>query len=190
MSGGAVRHRLGEFARAGFQELSQARSNIYELSETVHTPVPDLLAAFSIAGAPDTALARVNEFVERHPNVLDGLSDREWRNLCLLFGASTGLAEFFIRRPERLRELLASDGRVIGREDAVAEMLGAVGAVGAVGATGVVLGKSGASHGMPVGKDRFGGWRNLAASAISRATCRTHPARSLTGAAGEEPGVF
>lgn len=121
-------HRLGEFARAGFQELSQARSGILALSAAVQRPVPDLLGAFALAADPDAALVRVSDCVERHPELLIELGDREWQNLCLIFGASTALAEFFIRWPQRLRALLSSDGRLISRENAVAELLGAVGA--------------------------------------------------------------
>lgn len=120
-------YRLGEFARAGFQELSQARAGILALSEVVQTPVTDLLGAFAIAGDPDAALLRVSACADRHPELLLGLQDREWRNLCLISGASPALAEFFLRWPERLRALLSSDGSLISRDDAVAELLGSVG---------------------------------------------------------------
>ncbi len=128
MSRGSGQHTLGEFARAGFQELAQARSGVLVLSNAVGTPVPDLLAAFSYAADPDSALTRISELIDRHPDLLNGLDPREWRNLGLLFGASTAFAAFFTRRPEGLRALLASEGRIIGSVEARNALLDAVGA--------------------------------------------------------------
>ncbi|MDI6024285.1 bifunctional [glutamine synthetase] adenylyltransferase/[glutamine synthetase]-adenylyl-L-tyrosine phosphorylase [Leucobacter sp. UT-8R-CII-1-4] len=127
-------HTLGEFARAGFQSLSDTRTAMLELSDRVQTPVSDLLLAFAWAGDPDSALQSVNELVERHPAILSGLDASAWQRVCLLFGASPALASFFSRRPETLRTLLASEGRLLGRAEARESMLQAVGAVGAAGA--------------------------------------------------------
>lgn len=119
---------LGDFARAGFLELSEARTSITALSELADVSVSTLLEAFSLSGDPDVALARVTELRERHPGMLDGLADADGKRLCLLFGASPALGSFFVRNPSRLRELLASEGRVIRSAAARTEMLLAVGA--------------------------------------------------------------
>lgn len=119
---------LGDFARAGFLSLSESRASLLALGELTAVPAATLLEAFSLAGDPDTALARVTELVDRHPGLIDGLPPEELRRLCLLFGASPALGAFFVRRPDRLRPLLASKGRVLGHAAARAEMLLAVGA--------------------------------------------------------------
>ncbi len=121
-------HSLGDFARAGFLELSDARTSITELSALADVSVSTLLEAFWYSGDPDAALARVTELLERHPKLLAGLDVVGWQRLCLLFGASTALGSFFTRRPERLREILASEGRIIDRDTARSEILLAVGA--------------------------------------------------------------
>ena len=122
-------HTLGEFARAGFQSLSETRAAMLELGERVHMPVAELLAAFAWAGDPDSALHSVRTLSEQSPEVLIDLEPASWQRLALLFGASPALASFFVRRPETLRELVASEGRLIGRADARESLLHAVGAV-------------------------------------------------------------
>lgn len=124
----AGKHRLGDFARAGFQELSVARQSILALSEAVGCSVPDLLGAFVVAGDPDAALVRITELVAQHSQLLCGLDARSWRNLALLFGASTALADFYIHHPEGLRALLEGEGRIVGQRDAQAALLESVGA--------------------------------------------------------------
>lgn len=130
---GSEQYRLGAVARAGFQELSEARTSIFVLSESVRVPVPDLLKSFAISGDPDVALARIIELSEQHPQLLKGLDPRQWRNLCLLFGASPAFADFFTRRTERLRDLVSGEGRIITREEARASLLESVGARSGLG---------------------------------------------------------
>lgn len=129
MRSGRAQYTLGTFARAGFQGLSDARARVLALSEAIDCPVPDLLGAFVLAGDPDVALARVVELSTRHPETLRELDPLCWRNLCLLFGASTALADFYIRHPEKLRALISGEGRVVGRDEVRSELLAAVGVV-------------------------------------------------------------
>lgn len=126
MSRASGRHTLGEFARAGFQSLAEARDSVLLLSEALDAPTAVLLGAFALAGDPDEALARVSELVDRHPDLLRGLDADEWRRLGLLFGASSAFGSFFVRRPDRLRELLAGEGRLINRHTARDALLAAV----------------------------------------------------------------
>lgn len=141
------RHALGGYARAGFQELSWARDALAELTiavsqgeghdgvhdgtraELLHDPV---LESLSLAADPDTALARLLELQERHPDLLSRLhtelGEDGWRRIALLFGASPAFSAFFLRRPERLLEIIAGGGRLVARDEACRELLAAVGA--------------------------------------------------------------
>lgn len=117
---------LGRFARAGFQALSESRAELSVLARLVEVPVEQLLEAFAFAADPDTALLQLRAFVDRHPALLAGLDDDHWRRLTQLVGASPALGDFFTRNPRRLNALLAGDGRLIGAEEARAELLAAV----------------------------------------------------------------
>lgn len=128
MARDAKTHTLGDVARAGFQELSDAREALGALSESHGLDYEMLLRAFSLAADPDAALARLAEFSERHPEVLVGCEQTEWNRLALLFGASPALGSFFVRRPDRLIEVLRGGGRLIGLDEARRELLTAVGA--------------------------------------------------------------
>ena len=128
MTPGARPHSLGEFARAGFQELSEARDAILVLAEGVGHSPELLLPAFSLAADPDAALARISELIDRHPDLLNGLDETGWQRLAMMFGASPALGDFFVRRPERLRAILAAEGRLVGSDEARRELLEAVGA--------------------------------------------------------------
>ncbi len=121
---------LGLFARAGFQDLSAARSGLALLAARAEQSEELLLEAFALAADPDLTLQRLTELEERHPTLLGRLVGEEWHRLALLVGASPALGDFFIRRPERLREILTRGGRVISQEAATHELLVAVGAPG------------------------------------------------------------
>ncbi|WP_427868830.1 bifunctional [glutamine synthetase] adenylyltransferase/[glutamine synthetase]-adenylyl-L-tyrosine phosphorylase [Leucobacter luti] len=118
--------KLAEVARAGFQDLSEARDEIHALSTSIGVGVECLLDAFTQAADPDAALIRIRGIHDRHPDALDGLDEACWVRLCLLVGASPALGDFFERRPERLREILAAGGRLIDAETARGELLAAV----------------------------------------------------------------
>lgn len=117
---------LGQFARAGFQELGESRDALTGLARVVDRPVEDLLEAFARAADPDAALARIGALADRHPALLAGLGEAEWRRLTLLVGASPALGDFFLRRHERLPEVLARGGRLPSDDESRAELLAAV----------------------------------------------------------------
>lgn len=128
MSREAARYSLGEFARVGFQELSSARESLPSLAAAAGVQNETLMRAFSFAADPDAALARLLEMQNRHAGLLTGLGEAAWQRIGLLFGASPALGAFFVRHPERLREIIAGAGRLIGAEEARRELLAAVGA--------------------------------------------------------------
>ncbi|GGK86050.1 glutamate-ammonia-ligase adenylyltransferase [Salinibacterium xinjiangense] len=89
---------LTELARLGFAELESASAGLEELD------MPGLLPHFAVAADPDQALRAVLSLRESAPpevqSVLDD-TDAAGR-LVQILGASTGLGDFFARRPEQL----------------------------------------------------------------------------------------
>ncbi|MFV0433496.1 MAG: bifunctional [glutamine synthetase] adenylyltransferase/[glutamine synthetase]-adenylyl-L-tyrosine phosphorylase [Leucobacter sp.] len=118
--------RLADVARAGFVDLSESRDGIAQMSSRLRSDPQQLLEAFSLAADPDTALTRIRHLLDQHPEILRGIPLEELRRLCLLFGASPALGDFFARQPGRLREILAAGGRVIDTETAYDELIAAV----------------------------------------------------------------
>lgn len=120
--------RLADIARAGFQELTSSRDQLGEISSCLGAPVEQLLGSFAVAADPDAALMRVRLLAEQHPSLIRKLDTTQLERLCLLLGASPALGDFFVRQPERLGTILDSNGHLVSREEAVAEMIAAVGA--------------------------------------------------------------
>ncbi|MGJ0204440.1 bifunctional [glutamine synthetase] adenylyltransferase/[glutamine synthetase]-adenylyl-L-tyrosine phosphorylase [Leucobacter sp. gxy201] len=131
---GAGGPRLADIARAGFQELTDARAQLEPIAEAHSAATGDLLDAFSAAADPDAALARVRLLHDQHPDALGAFDAVRWRRLALLFGASPALGDFFCRQPAGLVALLDSGGCIVDRETASRELLRAVGAGTAAGA--------------------------------------------------------
>ena len=111
-------HKLSEFARAGFQELSRSRENLLELADAVRVPSAVLLQSFAFAADPDAALERSWELANLHPDTVAALDRGQGERLALLFGASPALGTFFTRRPERLPEILSRGGRLFNQDEA------------------------------------------------------------------------
>ncbi len=119
--------QLGQFARAGFQDLSGSRATLIELARAAERAPEELLAIFSAAADPDTALKRISEFASQHPRALRGMDRVKWERFALLVGASPALGSFFTRNPERLEEILLRGGRLHAADELRAELLLAVG---------------------------------------------------------------
>lgn len=130
MPNAARPHALGDFARAGFQELQTAREALSELAASVSQPIGVLLEHLRHAADPDAALRSLHRLYERHPSVLSAFDPESWQNAALLMGASPAFGDFFAREPGTLLELLRSGGRLVPAEVARAELLRAVGASG------------------------------------------------------------
>ncbi|WP_336659452.1 bifunctional [glutamine synthetase] adenylyltransferase/[glutamine synthetase]-adenylyl-L-tyrosine phosphorylase [Leucobacter sp. USHLN153] len=104
---------LSAAARAGFQDLGEARDALTELSDRLGQAPAALLEAFSGAADPDAALQRVRSLADEHRDALATVEAGDLALLCVLFGASPALGDFFVRRPKRLPEILRSGGGVV-----------------------------------------------------------------------------
>ncbi|MBO9625746.1 MAG: bifunctional [glutamine synthetase] adenylyltransferase/[glutamine synthetase]-adenylyl-L-tyrosine phosphorylase [Microbacterium sp.] len=128
---------LSALARLGFAELSEAAGSLAELATLVGSDRAELLDGADAAD-PDAALAGMMRVAWRDAGALRGLfADRESRRRCWrVFGASTGLADFFLRHPEQL-DVLRHPADVLPTADQLRErMLQAVGAVDGFAAVG------------------------------------------------------
>ncbi|MBS3181216.1 bifunctional [glutamine synthetase] adenylyltransferase/[glutamine synthetase]-adenylyl-L-tyrosine phosphorylase [Leucobacter manosquensis] len=117
---------LSEIARAGFQDLADARDALTELAERLAQPIAPLLSGLASAADPDAALHRVRQLSEQHRDVLAAIDFDDFARLCVLVGASPALGDFFTRHPARLPEILHEGGAVISADDAREELLRAV----------------------------------------------------------------
>src|SRR4051812_18671939 len=107
--GGRAETRLTDLARAGFVDLTAARSDVDELAERLGVPGATVLGAFGrVVGSPDEALHALCRLAERAPDEVSALfaDPAAARRVALVLGASTGLADFLLRRPDALAVLL------------------------------------------------------------------------------------
>ncbi|MBT2486069.1 MULTISPECIES: bifunctional [glutamine synthetase] adenylyltransferase/[glutamine synthetase]-adenylyl-L-tyrosine phosphorylase [unclassified Microbacterium] len=119
---------LSALARLGFAELSEAAASLAELANLVERPRPSVLDGASAAD-PDAAVRGMVRVARRDPVPLRALLDdadsrrRVWR----VFGASEGLADFFLRHPEQLSVLGESNSSLPTEQMLRERMLAAVG---------------------------------------------------------------
>ncbi len=90
---------LSAMAKLGFEELSQARANLQTLSVHKGFNLETLLEVLPSTASPDKVLIHLMNLIDRHPDrTLRILGDKaKLRRLCLVLGASDGLAEFLLR---------------------------------------------------------------------------------------------
>lgn len=118
--------RLADVARAGFQELSSSRDQLSKVALCLEISIERLLAGFTLAADPDAALMRLRILAEQHLPVVRDFDSVQMDRLCLLLGASPALGDFFVRHPNKLSAILKDGGRLVHRDEAVAELLSAV----------------------------------------------------------------
>ena len=121
---------LTALAKAGFVELSDARSNLDELAEAGGPGPQQALEIFAPVADPDAALERLLLLVRRRPEQAARVLERVdvLARLLLVLGASSGLAEFLIRAPEAL-EVFDAPVMALPREAELrTDLLEAVGA--------------------------------------------------------------
>lgn len=118
--------KLAEAARAGFQELTEARAGLAELQPHVDIELHELIDAFAAGADPDAALMRILRLAELHPELVRSLDAERLRRLCRLVGASPALGDFFARVPEGLVEILDEGGALISHADSYDDLLTAV----------------------------------------------------------------
>ena len=119
---------LSALARLGFAELSEAAASLSELATTLGMPRQSLLEGADAAD-PDAAVRGMVRVARRDAGPLKALLEdppsrhRVWR----VFGASEGLADFFLRHPEQLSVLGESITSLATPEVLREQMLAAVG---------------------------------------------------------------
>ncbi len=120
---------LSALARLGFAELSEAAASLAELESLLDVPRTMLLEA-SVAADPDAAVRGMLRVARRDPSPLRALvTDEETRQrVWRVFGASVGLAEFFLRHPEELDVLAAPVDALPAADVWRGRLLAAVGA--------------------------------------------------------------
>ncbi len=128
---------LSALARLGFAELSEAASTLAELATLLGSDRSVLLDGAEAAD-PDVALDGMMRIAWRDPGALKGLlADRDTRRrLWRVFGASTGLADFFLRHPEQLEVLDSPADSLPSAAELRSRLLRAVGAVDGFAAAG------------------------------------------------------
>jgi glutamate-ammonia-ligase adenylyltransferase len=96
---------LTDLARLGFAELDEAASLLAELGQ--NRSVESLVAFFADAANPDQALRSLAALLRQSPEQVGALLERSdsTHRLIRVLGASAGLAEFFLRRPDELDSL-------------------------------------------------------------------------------------
>src|SRR6478735_2240410 len=101
---------LTPLARLGFSRLRDADALLDELEAEVGLSREATMAAAAIAADPDEALGALARIARRDPDAVRRLRDdgQGWRALWALLGASTGFADFFLRHPEELAELVGA----------------------------------------------------------------------------------
>lgn len=128
MTGSGRQTTRSRLSRAGFVDLDEATRALDELVELTGAAREDLIRGGARSADPDAAvhailaIARRDEQAARR--VID--DDRAARLLWRIAGASAGLAEFLLRRPDALDEVTGFTGRLPTAEEMSARMLDAV----------------------------------------------------------------
>lgn len=129
-----TRHQttLTDLARLGFADLREAEQRIAALEDSYATDA--VLSSFAEAADPDSALLQLERLVRQSPAEVASLRDdeRAFASLIRVLGASSGLAEFLMRRPTELASLRHPLPGPSGAEDYARGLLDAVEAVDGV----------------------------------------------------------
>ncbi|MET0853706.1 MAG: bifunctional [glutamine synthetase] adenylyltransferase/[glutamine synthetase]-adenylyl-L-tyrosine phosphorylase, partial [Microterricola sp.] len=122
------RFSLTELARTGFLELSSAASGLAEFEELSGASARALLPDFATAADVDSALASLIALLRQAPEqTLAVLGDPDAaRRLIRVLGASEGLAEFFLRRPDEMSAVAQPLFAPPAERELTADMLAAV----------------------------------------------------------------
>ncbi|KJL27806.1 bifunctional [glutamine synthetase] adenylyltransferase/[glutamine synthetase]-adenylyl-L-tyrosine phosphorylase [Microbacterium oxydans] len=128
---------LSALARLGFAELSEAAASLSELADILDSPRAEILDAAGVAD-PDAAVRGLLRVARRDAAPVKALLDdpitrhRAWR----VFGASEGLADFFLRHPEELPALAGSLEQLPSSIDLRARLLSSIDSVAGFAASG------------------------------------------------------
>ena len=106
------RAALTDLARAGFADLTASSAALDELAELVDLSREHLVAGAERAADPDGAVHASLRIARRDAAALGRALRETPRVLWLLLGASSGLAEFFLRHPDELDALKGAGERL------------------------------------------------------------------------------
>ncbi|WP_394278743.1 bifunctional [glutamine synthetase] adenylyltransferase/[glutamine synthetase]-adenylyl-L-tyrosine phosphorylase [Microbacterium sp.] len=111
------RAALTDLARAGFADLTASSAALDELAELVELSREQLVAGAEQAADPDGAVHASLRIARRDAAALGRALRETPRVLWLLLGASSGLAEFFLRHPDELDALKGAGERLPSAEE-------------------------------------------------------------------------
>jgi len=122
---------LTELARVGFVDLNEVRRRLAEVSELGGPGSDTLLPLMAKAANPDAALGALLDLLRQgSPEIAAILgTDDSAQRLVRVLGASSGLADFFIRHPDELVVLAVPLRQLPSVEELTRDLLDSVGAV-------------------------------------------------------------
>ncbi|TDW28463.1 bifunctional [glutamine synthetase] adenylyltransferase/[glutamine synthetase]-adenylyl-L-tyrosine phosphorylase [Cryobacterium psychrophilum] len=123
---------LTGLARVGFVNLGEVRLRLTEVGELGGPDSSDLLPLLSRAANPDAALGALVELLRQDSAEIFAIlsSTDAAQRLIRVLGASSGLAEFFLRHPDELPVLAAPLLALPTVDELTRDLLESVGAVG------------------------------------------------------------
>ncbi len=138
MSTGERSSSLTHLARIGFSQLADAEARLVELEAAVGHDREVLTRDASRAADPDAALDGIIQITRRDADAVRRMfdHDRARRVLWAVFGASSGLADFFYRHPEELEFLSRAGDSLPSSAELTDGLLESVGAVTGFAASG------------------------------------------------------
>ncbi|GAA3868572.1 bifunctional [glutamine synthetase] adenylyltransferase/[glutamine synthetase]-adenylyl-L-tyrosine phosphorylase [Leifsonia kafniensis] len=122
---------LTALARVGFNELSAVRARLAEAEALGAPDSAELLPMLANAASPDAALGSLLDLLRQSPEQVQALlvDPQAAQRLLVVLGASSGVAEFFLRHPSELSVLAAPRTDVPDAAELLADLLDSVGAV-------------------------------------------------------------
>jgi len=113
-------------ARSGFVDLTAADRDLDELAELTGEARQTLIVGAETAADPDAAVASLVRIARRDRDAAASALRAVGGPLWLVLGASDGLAEFYLRHPEELRQLAGAGSSLPDAEEMRAELRAAV----------------------------------------------------------------
>lgn len=97
---------LTALARLGFGDLADADRHLAELTELTGHARDALLASANLAADPDQGLGALVRIARRDPDAVRDALSADAAILWRILGASTGFADFYLRHPDELDDLV------------------------------------------------------------------------------------